>query len=198
METFTLNFGGFWIARVCGRNPLVRSSDRLEALLQATLLISALLLASFAGALGTAVHDSRSHVYADELSNRHTLTAIVDADPTTTIKRSRLVVTAPVRWRVDGVDHVETAVVDETTKAGDRWNVWVDAAGKRAPAPTPAWRAGMDGLLAGAGVWLGLMAVVIGLHVLVWSGLNRRRSRSWDRELQALLYDADGRTGRHG
>lgn len=198
METFTLNLGRCWLARIFGRNPLVRSSDRLEALLQVTLLASALLLASFAGALGTAVHDSKSHVYADESRNRTAATAIVDADPTTTIKRSQLVVTAPVRWRVDGVDHIQTAVVDETTKAGDRWHIWVDAAGNRAPAPTPAWQAGMDGLLAGVGAWLGLMAVVIGLHAFVRSRLNRRRSRRWDRELQALLYDADGRTGRHG
>lgn len=198
METFTLNFGRLWIARVFGRNPLVRSGDRLEALLQVTLLVSALLLASFAGALGTAVHDSKSHVYADESRGRLAATAIVDADPTTTIKRSQLVVTAPVRWGVDGVDHIETAVVDETTKAGDRWHIWIDAVGNRVPAPTPAWRAGVDGLVAGVGAWLGLTAIVIGLHFFARSGLNRRRSRRWDRELQTLLDDADGRTGRHG
>jgi hypothetical protein len=55
METFTLAPVGGWIVRAFGRNPLVRTSDRIEALLLILAVAVALAAAPIAGAIGTAV-----------------------------------------------------------------------------------------------------------------------------------------------
>ena len=44
---------GWWVLRACGRNPLVRASDRLELLIVALGILVALVAAACAGALGT-------------------------------------------------------------------------------------------------------------------------------------------------
>ena len=61
METFTLAPVGGWIVRAFGRNPLVRTSDRIEALLLILAVAVALAAAPIAGAIGTAVYEARSH-----------------------------------------------------------------------------------------------------------------------------------------
>jgi hypothetical protein len=52
METFTLAPVGGWIVRAFGRNPLVRTSDRIEALLLILAVTVALAAAPIAGAIG--------------------------------------------------------------------------------------------------------------------------------------------------
>ena len=66
---------GLWVLRACGRNPLVRGIDRLELLIITVGVLVVLVAAALAGALGTAVHDARSHVYIAQAQTRHTVTA---------------------------------------------------------------------------------------------------------------------------
>ena len=108
---------------------------------------------------------------------------------------AHLVVTAPIRWRVDRVEHVDTLEVDPATKVGDQLDIWVDSSGNQVAAPAPTWRAGIDALFAGVASWLGLMAGVAGLSALVRAGLTRRRQMGWNRELRTLVDDGGGRTG---
>jgi hypothetical protein len=61
----------WWLLRACGRrNPLVRTSDRMELLVIALGVLIALVATACAGALGTAVQDSRSDVYLAEVRTR--------------------------------------------------------------------------------------------------------------------------------
>lgn len=64
MITFRLRLPCRTILRVFSRNPLVRGTDRLEAVVMLLAVTVSLLTIPFAAAAGTAVHDSRSHVYA--------------------------------------------------------------------------------------------------------------------------------------
>ncbi len=187
METFTLSPGRCWLVRAFGRNPLVRRSDRVQAMLLLFVLISALLAASLAGAVGTAVHDSRGRVYAEESLHRHQVTATVTAEPTPTIRDTRRVSAAPVRWRANGSDHVDTLEVNQDANIGDQQNLWVDDLGNRATAPRPKWQAGFDAVVVGIGSWFGVMLVVAAVSVMVDFEVARRRNRIWDKELRVLL-----------
>ena len=112
-----------------------------------------------------------------------------------TSEQTHVVVRAPVRWRVDGVDHTETLKVGPDAKVGDRVDIWVDGSGYRAAAPTPMSQAGIDALVVGAASWLGLIACAAGLTALARAGLTRRRGIGWDRELRTLVDHGGGRTG---
>lgn len=203
METFTLSLRRCWIIRAVGRNPLVRTSDRLEALILMLVFATALVVTPFSAAIGTAVHDTNARTYAEQSRNRHPVTAVVTDKPSATViddaiamsEETRVVVRAPVRWRVDGVDHTETPKVDPEAKVVDRVDIWVDGSGHRVAAPIPTSQAGIDALVVGAASWLGLIAGVAGLSALVRAGLTGRRDIGWDRELRALVDNGSGRTG---
>ena len=203
METFTLSLGRCWMIRAVGRNPLVRTSDRVEALILILVFATALAVTPVAGAIGTAVHDTHARAYAEQSRDRHPVTAMVIDKPTATViedaitmsEQTHVVVRAPVRWRVDGVDHTETLEVDPEAKVTDRLDIWVDGSGHQVAAPTPMSQAGIDALFVGTASWLGLMAGVAGLSALVRAGLTRRRDIGWDRELRTLVDNGGGRTG---
>ena len=55
-------------------------------------LAAALIIAPVAEVMGTAVHDARAQLYAEESQSRHPLTVIEDT--TTTIEQTDVVVTA--------------------------------------------------------------------------------------------------------
>jgi hypothetical protein len=186
--------------RAVGRNPLVRTSDRVEVLILILVFAAALAVTPVAGAIGTAVHDTNARAYAAQLRERHPVTAMVIDRPTATVtedesEQTHVVVRAPVRWRVDGVDHTDMVKVDAEAKVADLVNIWVDSSGHQIVAPTPMWQAGIDALFVGTASWLGLMAGVAGLSALVRAGVTRRRDNGWDRELRALVDNGGGRTG---
>ena len=77
MDTFSLAPSRWRTVRAFGRNPVVRFSDRVEAMATAMAIAVALIAAPVVGAVGTAVHDARSRVYAEATQTRHPVTAVV-------------------------------------------------------------------------------------------------------------------------
>ena len=53
MQTFTIGLGRYWWMRALGRNPLVRRSDRVEALAVALAIVITVVATPIAGAIGT-------------------------------------------------------------------------------------------------------------------------------------------------
>jgi hypothetical protein len=195
MDTFSFYRGFSWVVCAFGRNPLVRGSDRAEAFLLLLAFVSVLVITPVAGAIGTAVHESHSRLYADQARARQPVAATVTGNPTSTIQAESVVIVAPVHWRVDGVDHAGELEVASAPKAGDRVQVWVDRSGHQVgPAPATSL-AGTDALVAAAGFWLGMVASVAGLTALLRAGLARRRDSAWEREWQVLINDSGGRAG---
>ena len=82
MDTFTVRLPRWPILlRLTGRDPLVRTTDRIEALVFVLAVVVSLLAAPIAAAVGTAVYDSSRHIYAEQAHTRHTVNATVTDVP---------------------------------------------------------------------------------------------------------------------
>jgi hypothetical protein len=183
-----------WVLRACGRNPLVRASDRLELLIIALGILIGLGAAACAGALGTAVHEERSRVYIAQAQSRHTVTAKAIDNSTIVFKGDHDTATkVNARWQVDGIQHSGSFIWDDAVKANDSLTIWVDSSGDHVDAPTPTSQAGVDAVCVAYTVWLTVVLVATGLICGGHSHLERRRDSAWDREIRWLIHDDSGR-----
>jgi multisubunit Na+/H+ antiporter MnhG subunit len=194
METFFPGPGRGWFTRLFGRNPLVRASDRIEALALVLGIVLVVLTAPIAGAVGTAVYTSRSAVYEQQVRSRHTVVATVLADSTSTVRPYSVSFDLRARWQDRGVQHETVLGWDRPAKAGDRLSIWVNDKGDYAGPPTRAKRAASDAIVVGALLWLSVITVVAAAIGLTRFRLDRRRHAEWDRGLRGLVGDDGGRT----
>lgn len=190
MDTFTVVPRVGWIARLTGRNELVRGSDRVEAVIGTLAVVLVLFAAPMAAALGTAVHDTRSEFYADQLLHRRVVEATAVSDSETTVRTNAIEFDVDARWMFDDTYHVERVRSPEFVKARDRFDIWVDDAGTAVPAPPPPGQAGRDAVGVAVLSWLGVVFVTASVFGAVRHRLNRVRHAHWDRELETLV---DGR-----
>ncbi|GLP76777.1 membrane protein [Mycobacterium antarcticum] len=186
MQTFTIHLGRSFLRRLFGRHPLVRTSDRVEALAVVLAVFLAMVAIPVVGAMGTAIHETRSLVYAEEALTRHALKA-------TAIEHSEVVpygnavdLNVKARWNAFGGNHIEVVPVTSAVKAGDLVDVWVDEGGRQVSAPSPSGRAGEEALGAAVLVWLGVVGTMVGCVMLSRRRLNRTRYAAWDRDLRML------------
>jgi hypothetical protein len=190
VPTSRLNPRGWWMVRTFGRNPLLRGSDRVEAvviMLAVALLVAA---AAVAGAVGAAVNASHAQAYADEAHARHTIGAMV-LDSTTSPRPHTTIVKAT--WGGQGDQRTESFGWDHEVKPGQRIDIWVDADGHHVSAPRPPSRAVMDAVSAGVLVWLGAGLAAMMLVATARFRLNVSRYAQWEREFRSLS-DGGGRT----
>ena len=194
MYTFTLGVRRGWLTRSFGRSPLVRTTDRVEAL--TLLLVTALVVvtAPIAGAVGTGVYSSHSAAYAEQANGRHAVTATVVQDSPLSVRPYSVTAAVHARWQDLGRNHEATFAWDRPAEAGAHLRIWVDGAGDYAGPPAPAGRAASDAICAGVVMWLA--AVTIGAMAvgLVRFRLTRLRHAAWDRALRDLVGDDGGRT----
>jgi hypothetical protein len=188
---------GWWVLRVCGRNPLVRGIDRLELLIIALGILVALAAAAGAGALGTAVHDARSRVYIEQAHTRHTVTARATEGSTIVVRvDDRMVTMAKVRWQDNGTEHTGSLTLDHAVKTGDPLTIWVDRHGDRVNAPTPTFHAAVDAVGVAYAAWQAVALAVAGLVRWGRSHLDGRRDSAWEHHIRCLVDDDGGRTNR--
>ena len=191
METFTLDPRCWQIARVFGRNPLLRRTDRIEALVILVAIVASLVAIPVAGVLGAAVYGARDRLYTQEAHERHLVTAtVVDARPE---ESGGTVVQA--RWSVAAGERTGALRLTDPVKVGESIEIWVGKDGLPVFPPTPTWRAVSDAIGV-AGVMS--MIVCVGMASLVArvrSRLDRGRDARWERELRCLVDDG-GRTNR--
>ena len=105
MDTFTLSLGRCWIIRALGRNPLVRFSDRVEAVVLVLVFATALVVTPVAGAIGTAVYEARARLYAEQAQTRHTVAATAIEDSTVIVEQDDEAFRVHARWHANGVEH---------------------------------------------------------------------------------------------
>jgi hypothetical protein len=193
MDTFTLGWGRSWVVRLLGRNQLVRSSDRVESFAVALAVIVVAVAVPFAAAFGTSVKEVRSLTYARQEVSRHQTTASAIADARLHEQLNRESFDVKARWSaVDGV-HVGTVSVPDMVRAGDRFDIWIDANGNAAEPPTPRSRAAAEAVGWAALSWIAVAAVVAaGVHALR-RRLNIARYADWDRYLNSLAGNDGGR-----
>jgi hypothetical protein len=195
METFTLDPRSWLIGRVFGRNPLLRRTDRIEALTTLVVLAVSLIAIPVAGVVGDEVYGARYHVYAQEAGARHTVMATVtDTSPTLGADSGTIVVQA--RWPVAAGERAGTFEHRAPVKLGDRIEMWVDKDGNPVRPPTPTWHAVGDAVGTAMAVLLILAVAMASLVTGVHSRLDRVRDAEWEREIRCLQEDG-GRTNQH-
>jgi hypothetical protein len=196
MPTTTFGSGRWRFVRAFGRNPLVRTSDRVEAIAVALAVVAALLAVPIAATVGTSVYAERSEVYAVQTQTRHTMHAIVartegKLDPT---GRHVPYTTIHARWRADGVQHTDRFIWPHAVSVGDTVEIWIDDNGIRVSAPCAPFVATLEGACAAAILWLGVVMVVGALAAVLRWRLARMHDAHWEREIKALVENHGGRT----
>jgi hypothetical protein len=188
MQTFAIGLGRWWLVRAVGRNPLVRGSDRLEALTVVLAIFAIITATPIAGAIGTAVHESRRGIYAEQATNLHTVTATAIQNSTVPGNPSSArIPTVRAQWSAGGVEHTDTVRTSHARRAGQQFTIWVDNAGDYTSAPAPASRATVDAIGVAILFWLAVSAVAGTVSVLLRKWLNRIRFAQWDKQFRDLV-----------
>jgi hypothetical protein len=201
MQTFTFGVGRSWVVRLIGRHPLVRPSDRAEALSMLLAVVVAVLAIPVAGAVGTTVHDARAKFYAEQAASRHTVTATAMEDTAAVVRPESVSFDVRARWNASGTNHIDTISWPKRAKTGDQETIWIDADGRHVEDPPAAGRAGLDAIGAAVALWLGVAAAMAAFAYAVRCRLDRARFAAWDRELRSptdgdSADDDRGRTNR--
>jgi hypothetical protein len=193
MQWFTVAWWRWRLAQARGRNPLVRTSDRVEVAVMALAVLVSLTAMPFAGAVGTAIHDEHAKTYAAQQHDRHQVAAPADKAAAPTGPAAVL----QARWQAGDVENAGALGSADPSKDAAGAEIWVDKTGRQVGPPAASWQAGADAVVAAAGVWLAATAVAALAVALVRRGLRHARSNAWNREIAILVHDDGGRAGRH-
>jgi hypothetical protein len=181
--------------RALGVNPLVRMSDRLEALAVLGVLLVALVALPLADRADTLVNDSGVHTALQQTQTRHSVQALVVAG--SGLPTDFGTPDVSVQWQEGTHTRTESVVSTATVQTGDRMTIWLDESGKVVAAPLTEGDAGLNAALAAATVWITIVACAAAAALLVRRALDRSRDRDWDRALNLLAHNDDGWANRH-
>ena len=185
MDTFTLRLPRWRFVRLFGRSPLVRAGDRIEALVLVFAVVVALLAAPIAAAVGTAVYDSRSHLYAAQAQTRSTVTATVTGDKFVRQDTLGQMVTVPARWFAAGAEHTGAVSAPPRVTTGDSIDIWVAEDGSHVGPPL---RTAVDASVAAAvATWFGVAIAAAALVAATRAILNRVRHARWQQDFDNLV-----------
>jgi hypothetical protein len=186
-QTFTIGLPRWTIFGLFCRNPLLRATDRIEALATAVAVMVSLLTIPVAAALGTAVHDSQREAYAQQHHSRHLVTAtITDDTAAQSISRTNTV-TMAARWSAAGAEHSGAVTAQSASKPGDHVTIWVDNNGALTDEPTPTTRAGVDAVTAALFTWAAVTVTATILLAAVRAVCDRIRAIGWQHATDTLV-----------
>jgi beta-lactamase regulating signal transducer with metallopeptidase domain len=193
MNTFTVRLPRWPVLlRLAGRDPLVRTTDRIEALVVVLAVVVSLLAIPIAAAVGTAVYDARRQAYAEQADTLHTVPATVTDVPASQQILRTGTTTVPARWTAAGAEHTGAVKAQSTAKTGDTVEIWVDHNGEQAPAPTPTTRAAVEAATGVLVIWISVAAIATTLSTLTRAVCDRIRFAGWQHDLDSLADHGDG------
>jgi hypothetical protein len=181
------------VLRLFSRDPLVRTSDRIEAAVVTLAAVVVVIAAACAGALAMMVHDARAQMYIEQAKTRHPVVAIAVEDSKKTIAAETTASTVYARWQTNATDHAATLSWDEDVKAGDRLQIWVSADGNRVGQPSPISRAVTDAVSVAIVAWLSVVLAIAGMVSAVRAYASATRDAQWERGIRCL-FDGEGCT----
>lgn len=187
MEAFAVRLPQWRLFRLCRCNPLVRTSDRIEALVVTLAVMASLLAFPVAGAVGTAVHDSRRDVYAQQHQTRQLVTATITADTASQDHSRTGTATMAARWSAAGSEHSGPVTAQSGSEPGDEVAIWVDDKGALTDAPTSTTRAGVDAVTAALFTWAAVTSAAAILFTGTRAVCNRIRSSRWQYAIDTLV-----------
>jgi hypothetical protein len=188
MDTFDVRLPRWPVLlQLFGRDPLVRNTDRAEALVLVLVIVISLLTIPIAAAIGTAVHDSNRRAYAEQALNRQAVTATVIDVPAARHESPTGAIDVAARWTVGGAHHTGVVTAQSTVKSGDAIAIWIAGNGDQVPAPTPTTRAAVEATLSGFAIWMSAVATAATLYTLARAACDRIRSSGWEQDLNNML-----------
>lgn len=180
--------GRSWRLPHLGRNPLVRSWDRVESAVLVLAVSFAVAAIPVAAALGSETYAHQKQVAATENATRHRTTAVLTADaPMTTMSPHGLPVRGTTRvaatWHAsEGTTRTGTVSAERGTSAGTTVAIWVDENDDPVPAPVDAGSATVVAITTAAMAWLAAAALLTGMFLAFRLLLDRARYTRWERE----------------
>ena len=183
------NTQGHWFGRLVrgrrpDRNPLRRTSDRVETYLLAGLFVAAAAGAPFAAqAASQAAYTGALRAEQAQLAARHQVRAVLTqtAGGSTSAYTLSTEVPAPVTWTSGaGVRHTGTILALAGSAKGSSVTIWTDAQGNLASPPLQPAQVAGQGEIAAFGTIVGIAALYLCEAGIVRYVLNRRRMRAWD------------------
>jgi hypothetical protein len=193
MDTFTVRLPRWPVLlRLRGRDPLVRTTDRIEALVMVLAVVVSLLAVPIAAAVGNEVHDTRRQSYAEQADARDIVPATVtDVTASQQILRTGIT-TVSARWTAAGAEHIGAVKAPSTATIGDTVEIWVDHNGERATAPTPTTRAAVEAVTGALVIWICVTSIAASVFTVTRAVCERIRSSGWQQDLDSLIGNGDG------
>jgi hypothetical protein len=142
--------------------------------------------------VGTAVYDSRRHLYAEQAVTRHTVTASVTDVPASQQILRTGTITVAVRWSAAGAERTGAVKARWTTKTGDSLEIWVDNDGAQVPVPTPTTFAAVEAVTGALVIWICVAATAATLSTHTRAVCHRIRMTGWQHDLDSLVGNGDG------
>jgi hypothetical protein len=183
--------------RALGFNPLIRASDRLEALAVLAVLGTALFAVPVAAQAGTQIYDAGVRTAHEQAHSRHFVEAVVVDGSTGLPADPDGADYVRAQWREGTQLRTEQIITPATIEAGDRIKVWLDDTGKVVAAPLTMADANLSALVGAGTVWVAIVACSAVVAFVIRRVLDRTRDRAWERELLLLAYNDDGWANRH-
>lgn len=182
-----------WCQCLVGRNPLVRSSDRLQARALLAIVVVAAVALPAAGAVGGAVYDGRVQDFAQHRATLREIAVTATADSRPANAGYSKYHFTPVRWTVDDTVRTDELRTPYVVKSGERQLVWVDDTGARVAVPLGPEDATTQAVVIGCLLWLLIAGAGGACWFLLRLRLDGSRDDGWERDL-AGQRDDGGRT----
>jgi hypothetical protein len=177
-----------WLRRLWpDRNPLRRTSDRMEAAivawLAAALLAGVPLAALSAGRLSYDAGVSAEH--AQQAWRQVPAVLLMDSPDAAPDGPARATGAGAYWTAPNGVPRAGRIPAPPDARAGTVLRVWVDASGRLVGSPVPRRQVELQAALAGFLAAAGLVLILLGTAALARRVLDRRRLAAWAAEWQA-------------
>jgi hypothetical protein len=197
MESFTIGLGNRSWFRAFGSNPLVRRSDRIEAMVVVFAVLLTVVAIPIACAIGTFVHEERTRLNADEARTRHQVVTTATEDGKVLVQGRNIVFTTQATWSDAGEVHSGVVTWPNVVKVGDRQSIWVNGQGELVGQRSPPNQADIDAVGAALSMWLVVAQASAGGVYLVRRWLDRSRYPNGTVKLTNLVTSTIGGTANH-
>lgn len=178
-----------WRLRPWNSNPLMRASDRWEALLRLLAVALMLLAVPVAAAVGTATYTSSGERISAENAAKTEVLATVLTEPKQTVAAGPAQAAhfeAQIQWKRDGDVGKGTIEVRRDTKVGSTVQTWLGPDGLPGNPPQAPGSAVINGIGTGIALLVGVGFALLALLWCVARLLERLHSVRWETELRGL------------
>ncbi|WP_019854166.1 Rv1733c family protein [Actinopolyspora mortivallis] len=168
-----------------GASPLARVSDRVEGVLLVFVVLLPVLSLPVSLVIGSQTYAEQLRLARQQENTRTPVMAVLTEDAVATVPRARgsTMTEASASWSSpDGRVRTGTVAVRAGARKWESVRIWIDAEGRKVPAPLTESAAFREASAAVLSCWL---AVLFGSTAVFWGTrwvLDRLRWRAWERE----------------